>query len=343
MEFEASFAHSAHCLKKAVPLMAKFAIPVTPMNYAIWYCYVAGSQPSLNQELDEIIARLGTCPAHTARRLFDTYLSERDLELFHELSGSFQNSISGVQQDIAKTLETSQDFSALLAECYAGLYNIKRNNIESFDDVLKFVERLTAESITMQQEAFSFQKKLELAYQEISDLRGALVDSQIQANTDKLTGLYNRGKFDEDIVSFFHNKSPSQKSTLIFIDVDHFKQLNDTYGHLTGDETLKKIATKITRHTEGKGQAFRYGGEEFCITARFDSVGEAVNFAQALKQDISRLSVKNKEANKAVHPVTASFGIAFVDDEIDQTQLIARADKALYLAKKHGRDRIEIA
>ncbi|MFC0117481.1 GGDEF domain-containing protein [Pseudoalteromonas xiamenensis] len=343
MEFEASLAHSAQCLKKAVPLMVKYAIPVTPMNYAIWYCYVSGSQPALNQELDATIAHLATCPPHVARRLFDRYLSERDLALFHELSGSFHGAISTVQGDIAKTLETAQDYSAVLAECYAGLYNIKRNNVESFDGVLNYVERLTAESITMQQEAFSFQKKLEFAYQEITELREALLDSQIQASIDKLTGLYNRGKFDEDVVHFCQSFTDLKQAALIFIDVDHFKSLNDTFGHQTGDETLKKIAAKISRQTEGKGAAYRYGGEEFCILACFSSVGEAVNFVQLLRQDISKLSVKNKEQNKAVHPITASFGMAFVKVDMDKRELIAKADKALYLAKTHGRDRVEIA
>ncbi|CCQ11174.1 GGDEF family protein [Pseudoalteromonas luteoviolacea B = ATCC 29581] len=343
MEFEASIAHSAQCLKKAVPLMVKYSVPVTPLNYAIWYCYVLGQKPALNQQLDATLAKLGTCPPHIARQLFDTFLSERDLALFHELSGTFHGAISGVQEDIAKTLETSQDYSAVLAECYAGLYNIKRNNIESFDGVLNYVERLTAESITMQQEAFAFQKKLEVAYQEISELKGALIDSQIQASLDKLTGLFNRGKFDEDFNLFCQSYSENEQRALLFVDIDHFKQLNDSFGHLTGDATLRKIASKLAYHVEGVGAAYRYGGEEFCILASFSSVGEAVNFAQKIRVDIAKLSVKNKEQNKAVHPITASFGIAFLQSDGEKDTLLAKADKALYLAKTHGRDRVEIA
>ncbi|MBE0370831.1 GGDEF domain-containing protein [Pseudoalteromonas aurantia] len=342
-EFDTSLSHSAQCMKQAIPLMVKYKMPVTPVNYAIWYCYVLGSNDKLNKELDDILAHYQTCPPAQAKQLFNAFLSDKDLALFHQMSDSFHNTIADVQTEIGKTLESSQDFSAILSQCHSGLYGLKKNSLDSFDDVLGYVDRLTEESVVMQQNAYQFQKKLENAYAEISDLKTALVNTQTAASQDPLTGLLNRGKFDEDIVLFCKAEHTGNHRALIFVDIDHFKQFNDDFGHQKGDDVLKVVSTKIMKHTEGIGKAYRYGGEEFCITAELDSLSEVVNFAESIRKDIAKLSVKGKKTGKAVRSITASFGIALHGEQCLVTQLIERADKALYLAKEHGRNRIEIA
>lgn len=343
MEFDTSLSHSAQCMKQAIPLMVKYKMPVTPVNYAIWYCYVLGSNEQLNNQLDEILDNYQTCPPMQAKQLFDAFLSDKDLALFHQISDTFQDTITDVQIDIDKTLESSQDFSAVLSQCHSGLYGLKKNSLESFDDVLGYVDRLTEESVLMQQNAYQFQKKLEKAYAEISDLKTALVNTQEAASQDPLTGLLNRGKFDEDIVLFCKAENTGTHRALIFVDIDHFKKFNDDFGHQKGDDVLRVVSAKVMKHTEGIGKAYRYGGEEFCITAELDSLSEVVNFTEGIRKDIAKLSVKGKKTGKSVRSITASFGIALHVEQCLVTQLIERADRALYLAKEHGRNRIEIS
>ncbi|MEQ3514322.1 GGDEF domain-containing protein [Pseudoalteromonas sp. BZB3] len=345
MDFNTSLSHSAQCLKQAIPLLVKYKIPVTPINYAIWYCYVLGGNLALNIELDNILAEHGTCPASSARYLFDKYLSDKDLALFHQISDNFQGTLESVQIDIDSTLASSQSFNSVLLQCKSDLSALDKNDISSFDNVLSYVDKLTEESVVMQQTAFSFQKKLQAAYSEITELKQALVSTQEAAVTDQLTGLLNRGKFDDDIVvhiNQFISSNPISK-TLIFLDIDHFKQFNDDFGHQKGDDVLKVVANKLSRHCLNKANAYRYGGEEFCILADFKSVSEALNFCQAIRQDIEKLSVKGKKTGKAIRNITASFGIAFYKQKQSLEDFIASADKALYLAKAHGRNRVEIA
>ncbi|TMO56747.1 GGDEF domain-containing protein [Pseudoalteromonas phenolica] len=345
MEFNTSLSHSAQCLKQAIPLLVKYKIPVTPINYAIWYCYVLGSNVDLNTELDNILAEQGTCSASSARYLFDKYLSDKDLELFYQLSEDFQGTLESVQADIDSTLASSQSFNSALLLCKSNLNSLDKNDISSFDNVLSYVDKLTEESVLMQQTASSFQKKLQAAYSEISELKQALVSSQEAAITDQLTGLLNRGKFDEDIalhISQYINTNAISK-TLIFVDIDHFKQFNDDFGHQKGDDVLKVVANKLSRHCTNKASAYRYGGEEFCILADFKSVSEALNFCQAIRKDIEKLSVKGKKTGKSIRNITASFGIAFFKEKQNLEDFISCADKALYLAKAHGRNRVEIA
>ena len=345
MDFNTSLSHSAQCLKQAIPLLVKYKIPVTPINYAIWYCYVLGSNLALNVELDNILAEHGTCPASSSRYLFDKYLSDKDLELFHHISENFQGTLDNVQSEINTTLACSQSFNSVLLQCRSDISALDKSDISSFDNVLNFVDKLTEESVIMQRTAHSFQVKLQAAYSEISELKQALVNTQEAAITDPLTGLLNRGKFDDDIkahIKTFNSELQISK-TLIFIDIDHFKQFNDDFGHQKGDDVLKVVANKISRHCINKANAYRFGGEEFCILANFKSVSEALNFCQSIRQDIEKLSVKGKKTGKSIRNITASFGIAFYSSKQCKDEFIARADKALYLAKAHGRNRVEIA
>ncbi|MCG7537039.1 GGDEF domain-containing protein [Pseudoalteromonas sp. OOF1S-7] len=346
MEFDTTLTRSAHYLKQALPIMIRYRIPLTPLNYSICYCYVVGSQPELNVELDQILARYQSCPPHLARELFDKYLSQQDLALFHEISHSFQGTIDQVQSGICETLESSQDFSAFLSECHYGLHNLKKRGSEqdprTYDEVLEYVSRLTREAVAMQQNALGFQNKLEVAYDEIKLLKEALFASQREANTDKLTGLLNRGKFDEDIVSFCAHPLSKQK-VLVFVDIDHFKRFNDDFGHQKGDDILRKVAEKLAHHAQGRGDAYRYGGEEFCLTLSLSSVSEAVSFANMVRQDIRKLSVKDKKTGTPIRQITASFGIALHKAGAPWQSLVELADRALYLAKSHGRDRVEVA
>ena len=116
MDHVVSLAHSAECLKKAVPMMVKYRMPVTPINYAIWYCYIQGNKPSLNAELDQIISQQQTCTQNKAQEIFDKHLNKEDLTLFQEASKKFHATIEEVQKDISITLNHSKSFTTTLID-----------------------------------------------------------------------------------------------------------------------------------------------------------------------------------------------------------------------------------
>ena len=89
MDNTVSLAHSAQCLKKAIPLMVKYKMPVTPINYAIWYCYVQGDNPQLNTELDKVISLHNTCSAQTAQEIFNKHINDEELAFFQQMSERF--------------------------------------------------------------------------------------------------------------------------------------------------------------------------------------------------------------------------------------------------------------
>ncbi|MEL0640352.1 GGDEF domain-containing protein [Pseudoalteromonas aliena] len=340
-----SLAHSAQSLKKAIPLMVKYRIPVTPINYAIWYCYIEGSNPSLNAELDQVIEQNKTCTQDKAKEIFDKHLTNDDLIFFQKKTEKFNKTVEQIQHDIDVTLNHSKSFTTSLVDSQNELSTL--TNANSYDEILSCVERLTDESIIMQDSAREFQTKLAIAYNEIKDLKRTLNIPNEVADTDSLTGFYSRAKFDKDIKKFCHEYSEKvnehSQAVLIMFDIDHFKRFNDDFGYQKGDEVLKLVAKKVKENTTKAENVYRYGGGEFCITAYFDSINDILTFSDCIRLAIAKLAIRKKHDVTATRAISASFGLAILRPFTNSLVLVERADRALHIAKTHGRNRIEIA
>lgn len=160
---------------------------------------------------------------------------------------------------------------------------------------------------------------------------------------DVLTGLLNRTAiFDILYKQIQRAKRGGYEVAVIMIDIDHFKNINDTYGHLAGDAVLCEIASRLTQSARAHEYIGRYGGEEFlAIISPYDRDG-AIKAAERLR---AAVACKAIQADHSLIPVTISLGIAIgsLPDTLDATTLLRRADKALYSAKHRGRNRVEIA
>jgi diguanylate cyclase len=185
-----SLGYSSHCLKLAIPLMVKYKIPITPLNYAIWYCYVSDKNHDLNKELDGFISRFNGCSYEQANYLFNKYLSANDLSLFYQLSNSFDDVVGQVQHDLTAALNQSTQFNQVLYACREKLHDADISKERGFDDVLHCVERLTNESAALQNRTQDFQNQLALAYAKLITLKQELIDSKRKTEKDTLTGLY---------------------------------------------------------------------------------------------------------------------------------------------------------
>lgn len=162
--------------------------------------------------------------------------------------------------------------------------------------------------------------------------------------TDGLTQIPNRRYFDETVKKYYEKAfSASKYISLIIIDVDYFKEFNDTYGHLEGDECLKIVANTLKQTVRKNSDVVsRFGGEEFAILLpETDELG-AMLVAKKLKTKIEELKILNKNS-KANNFVTISLGINTIipSSENEYDRFINNADKALYMAKENGRNRIE--
>ena len=177
-----------------------------------------------------------------------------------------------------------------------------------------------------------------------TNLQGKYIVKATQSITDALTGLYNRAYFEDYLDSLLNGENPPapgiEKVSLIMADIDHFKKVNDVYGHQAGDYVIEKVAMMFKENFRKTDILCRYGGEEFlAILPHTDMIG-ATNAAEKLRQGVA--STKFEFDNNVI-PLTISLGLAQVHYPFERsTEALSRADKALYHSKEHGRNQVSI-
>jgi len=177
-----------------------------------------------------------------------------------------------------------------------------------------------------------------VSFTDISDTMIEKLQLKQQTLVDGLTGAYNRVYFNQSIDYVLHRHCQNNFTTgVIFFDIDHFKRVNDTYGHDVGDEVLKKVVSLVQRYTRDDDKLIRWGGEEFVILTSCESIEGAYKNAEHIR------SVIEQSDFSPVEQVTCSFGCALYDENNDIQKTVKEADEALYEAKKSGRNRVVVS
>ncbi|MCW8916104.1 MAG: bacteriohemerythrin [Magnetovibrio sp.] len=202
------------------------------------------------------------------------------------------------------------------------------------DTVLKMYNNLSSRTLDLMRERIArmkVEKQLKEANQQLAH----------QAITDELTGLYNRRHFDEILSQEYKRAFRKDHClTLILLDVDHFKLLNDNYGHGYGDEVLQKLGQHLKDICRRPGDfAFRVGGEEFAVLVSDETAMDGRKFADMICQSISGLCIKH-DFNLAADHLTVSAGCAALmpTEVAEANDYLVQADRCLYAAKKQGRN-----
>lgn len=174
------------------------------------------------------------------------------------------------------------------------------------------------------------------------ELKAAKEQAEVLARTDELTGINNRRAFMQGGQQQLNQTIRYQHPlSLIMLDIDHFKSINDKYGHTAGDTVLQTVAKLLKAHSRVVDNIGRLGGEEFAMILPETPIENAIALAERLQSQLALTRIDNPQGEIAV---TASFGISTYDQDASSLEnLLSKADLALYRAKKNGRNRIEIA
>ena len=193
--------------------------------------------------------------------------------------------------------------------------------------------------ITTFDDVTELQKHNVLLQETVSELESSQKELNYLATRDPLTGCLNRRSFNDLFQKAFdHAKQNQQELSCLMVDIDHFKLVNDNYGHSVGDEVIKLIADILHASTRSDDIVGRYGGEEFCVVLPGLSVDQALSVAERMRLKLKEDSRKTFESGPHI---TGSIGVSSIKDHaVDPNELNNQADRALYVAKESGRNRV---
>lgn len=324
---------AAVLLKQAVPHMVRHDIPPNPVHYALWYTYSRGLEPELNRRLDKIVTDFNSFPPESAAKLFRDFIIRGELEEAQAGQQQVLDLVDDIEVDVAHSVTGSQHYQNSLS---LGLAALQEPATEDLPNVLSDLQQSTQE-MQAQQEKFLY--RLRAAQTEIQHLRSQLERAHLAATLDSLTKVFNRHAFTRLLEQALN--TDRRGLALVMLDIDHFKQFNDQYGHPLGDRVLQHVGQQLRDLLPARGVAARYGGEEFCVILHdcFD-LHSAHAFAEQLRLKIQALRIKVRSTDKILDTVTASFGLALANSNDTFESLLTRADDALYQAKRNGRNQI---
>jgi diguanylate cyclase len=310
------------------------------------------SSASASQSVADIADLLARTRQHVEREKKDieTFLSQltgRLQELDHYLEDTietseqatsqgdvFEQSLSAEVDGIRKSVNEAENIDQLKQSIQAHL-----TNIQSHMDVRKRLEQTRLKQADT--EIRRLKQALHKVHEESGDLRTRLTEERDRALRDALTGLHNRLAYDERIIQECERWERYGRPTVLSIwDVDHFKRVNDDYGHSAGDNVLKILGNLLHKHTRKSDFIARFGGEEFMLLLPETDIQTAFEVAEKLRQRIA--DAKFLYRGQPV-PVTMSCGLAECVVGDTQESIYRRADAALYEAKQAGRNCCKIA
>lgn len=328
---------AAEYLRMAVPLMSRHNIPATPDNYSTWYMYVSGENPELNAEIDRLISEKAEFDSTVNSQLYRHHVAEHDLSNVEQIRTDLNNILSEVGSTLTEAGDDARSFEGKLGGIANGV-----SDKQDLGEIRDLLTTLVKETRQMQSATSAMQNNFESKSKEIDDLQEQLQRERQRAITDPLTGLYNRFALIDQLTAAVGEVADGDPLSLVMLDIDHFKSINDTHGHLIGDRVIRFVAQVLQKNTKGKDTAARYGGEEFTLLLPETPVNGAEAVAETIRKAVANAQLVRADNKKPLGQITISAGVATYRGEEDIMELISRADQALYRSKNEGRNRVTV-
>lgn len=328
---------SVELAERALELIKRHNLSADPASYAVWYAYIGSANPALARSIDGVLARKGALSDSDIHEIHQKHLSSLDTAVRLGTVGEMLNDeveqiVGMIEASIGITGEVEQDLTDASRKLALG---IDRDTLRSI------VEAVLSATKEVQQENAKLGDRLKQSHEQISELQGHLTAIRTQALTDPLTGLANRRHFDAQLADALAEAQQKHGAlSLLIADIDHFKQFNDSYGHLLGDQVLRLVASVLTQNTSARDLVARYGGEEFAVILPDTNIDDAVAVAKNICRLMASRQVRNRGTGDHLGRVTLSIGVAHRHSGETAQALIEAADACLYAAKKSGRNRV---
>jgi diguanylate cyclase len=340
LKYRESKEQSAELLRLVLASMGKHDAAYNPVTYTVWYEHVAGINNRLSQgvlQATQSKPRLGDAEMW---QLYVSFVADHDTQAMQLISDELQRMMAGMAESASRTGSQAGVYGEELQSLSAAL--------NSGDDVLLMpaVARIIASTAQMKESTLALEQQVNVSQLEITRLKDELTRTRDDSFKDALTGVLNRKGFDKRLADMLVQPLPEGHTHgLIMLDIDHFKAVNDTHGHVMGDRVLQALG-EVLCSVVGPGNGYsaaRYGGEEFAILMPDRSLAQCQQLAELVRVHTKAMKIRDRRTKAVVLTVTLSAGVATMQADDDAQTLTARADAALYQSKQAGRDRVTCA
>lgn len=321
---------------KVVELAEKYRTPLVPAAYEVWFSFVEGTNQAVVRRVKEIIESGSAIGPYEIEQIRGECRGADAQEQMKTANATLDREMDDILHLIQGHLTSSEDFSGSLDKEARGL-----SDDASPAKIRQTIEFLLAENRKMRAETNKLTENLERSKDQIQNLRSSLEQSRKNELLDPLTNIPNRRQLEAFLAEHMENaRAKNTPLSLVMADIDHFKRVNDHFGHLIGDEVLKYFAHLLAKHVRGSDLTARYGGEEFAMVLLNTTADTAAMIVERIRTEMEKAKLMVTESNKPLGTITASFGIAEYCVGDDWDSLVKRADTNLYAAKNSGRNRI---
>lgn len=326
--------------RRVIEDMESAGVWPTPLNFEIWVHYLGDPDGALGREIQRMLQASEPFTEATADMLAAEYLPRNRLtEEIRDAGRVLDRELSSVSEAIAKAHKSQTVYGQTLDKA--------ATSMEATGDgagLQVIVAGLTTATRQVQRENETLEKKLDVSTREVARLREHLEQVRRDALTDALTNLANRKAFDEHLEAACSKaEAEGGELTLAVLDIDHFKHFNDTWGHQTGDQVLRYVASVMGRVASHPRIAARYGGEEFALIFPDESAVRVEAALESIRKEIASRALRRRSTNDDLGAVTVSAGYARRHIGETAAALLERADSALYASKHAGRNQVTCA
>ncbi len=325
--------------EKAMQFLNWHQIQPAPVCHLIAYQYASGRHEALNQHIDQRLADKSTIDGHLFRHLFDEfYLQNQETEQIDDHLSDLHNLLYQVLEGVTGACSHTELFDETLRQQTLALRG--NPNLEDLRAIAGTLLDATTRSIEQNRH---MQEQLHNVEQQTHNLKDEVKKLRDEVSTDPLTGLYNRKALKQRMQTLLASVEELEKEpfSVLMLDIDHFKRFNDNFGHMIGDEVIRRVGSTMKELLREDDFPARFGGEEFTVVLPSTGIDGAVQIAQTIHQAVGKLSLVKRRTKERLPGITISIGAAVLRRGDDCESLLDRADQALYLAKEGGRNRIE--